>query len=156
MYANGDIYRPVEQLQNQQEDPSPLLVAPPFAVFSPQTTEVEQFIQPLQIQTQSSQYAPNLPVTQMHSASGFDIVGALVKMATRPNPKISLGPVDLSCAFVVSDLSAPDMPIVYVSPTFEEMTGFQNAEILGKNCRFLQHPTQEVYGGMHRYLFCLC
>jgi PAS domain-containing protein len=131
----------------QQQDSSLLINPPSFAVFRPPPTEVDQYIQPVQAQNLPIQ---NLPLTQMHSASGFDIVGALVKMATRPNPKISLGPVDLSCSFVVSDLLVPDMPIVYVSPTFEEMTGFDTTEILGKNCRFLQHPTQDVYSGMHR------
>lgn len=32
----------------------------------------------------------------------------------------------------------PDMPITYVNPAFEVMTGFGLEEVLGKNCRFLQ------------------
>ncbi|KAJ3301562.1 blue light receptor [Kappamyces sp. JEL0829] len=92
----------------------------------------------------------NIPATALFSESGFDVVGALVKMATRPNPKITLGPIDLSCAFLVSDLRLYDFPIVYVSPTFEEMTGFRAREIIGRNCRFLQHPTQEVFEGHPR------
>ncbi|KAI8901145.1 hypothetical protein BC833DRAFT_579169 [Globomyces pollinis-pini] len=76
----------------------------------------------------------------MHSESGFDIVSALVKIVTREDEKIRLGPIDLSCAFVVSDLRLPDLPIVYVSPSFEVLTGYSSAEILGRNCRFLQNP----------------
>jgi PAS domain S-box-containing protein len=31
-----------------------------------------------------------------------------------------------------------DMPIVYCSEPFEHLTGYSSAEILGRNCRFLQ------------------
>lgn len=32
----------------------------------------------------------------------------------------------------------PDQPIVYVNKFFRDMTGYENEEIIGKNCRFLQ------------------
>ena len=32
------------------------------------------------------------------------------------------------------------MPIVYASPGFYELTGYSKAEVLGRNCRFLQGP----------------
>ncbi len=41
---------------------------------------------------------------------------------------------------VISDARLPDMPIVYVNPAFEQMTGYMTAEVLGRNCRFLQGP----------------
>lgn len=101
--------------------------------------------------TMDEQYASkDMPPQSLLSQSGFDIVTTLVKMATRPNPRISLGPIDLSCAFLVADMRLYDLPIVYVSPTFEEMTGFSTSEILGRNCRFLQHPTQDVFQGQQR------
>ena len=34
------------------------------------------------------------------------------------------------------------MPIVYCSEPFETLTGYTNAEIVGRNCRFLQVPPQ--------------
>eukprot|EP00877_Chromochloris_zofingiensis_P005967 jgi/Chrzof1/1623/Cz10g14280.t1 len=46
-------------------------------------------------------------------------------------------------AFVVSDCSKPDMPICYASSQFYELTGYTAAEIIGKNCRFLQGPETE-------------
>ena len=91
-----------------------------------------------------------IPKELLFSASGFDIVTALVKMSTRPNPKIQLGPVDLNCSFLVADLNLPDMPIIYVSPTFEELTGYPHEEILGRNCRFLQDPNGTVFPGTTR------
>jgi len=39
---------------------------------------------------------------------------------------------------VVADARESDVPIVYVNPAFEQMTGYSADEILGKNCRFLQ------------------
>jgi PAS domain S-box-containing protein len=39
---------------------------------------------------------------------------------------------------VVADALAEDMPIVYANPSFEAMTGYTEAELLGRNCRFLQ------------------
>lgn len=43
-------------------------------------------------------------------------------------------------AFVLSDPTLPDTPLVYVSPGFEKMSGYSAAECLGRNCRFLQGP----------------
>ena len=39
---------------------------------------------------------------------------------------------------VISDARAPDMPITYVNAHFERMTGYSAAEVVGRNCRFLQ------------------
>ena len=41
---------------------------------------------------------------------------------------------------LITDAQLPDNPIIYCNRAFEEMTGFTQAEILGKNCRFLQGP----------------
>lgn len=43
-----------------------------------------------------------------------------------------------SIGAALSDLRQPDQPLVYVNPAFEQMTGYRAAEILGRNCRFLQ------------------
>ncbi|MGM0915661.1 MAG: putative bifunctional diguanylate cyclase/phosphodiesterase [Pseudomonadota bacterium] len=39
---------------------------------------------------------------------------------------------------VVADALAPDLPIRYANPAFERISGYPLAEILGRNCRFLQ------------------
>lgn len=46
-------------------------------------------------------------------------------------------------AFVVSDCMQTDMPIVYASPRFLEMTGYDEQEVVGRNCRFLNGPQTE-------------
>ncbi|WP_456489700.1 EAL domain-containing protein [Marinobacter nauticus] len=43
-----------------------------------------------------------------------------------------------SNGIVVADYQADDLPLVYVNPTFERITGYSSEEALGKNCRFLQ------------------
>lgn len=82
-----------------------------------------------------------LPV---YSASGFDVISILARVLHRPNPTIQLGPVDLSCSFVIVDVRRFDSPIVYASPTFCHLTGYNEQEVLGRNCRFLQSPSGNV------------
>ncbi|MBP8250893.1 MAG: PAS domain S-box protein, partial [Herpetosiphon sp.] len=39
---------------------------------------------------------------------------------------------------VIVDPNQFDMPIVFINPAFEKITGYSAADVLGKNCRFLQ------------------
>lgn len=73
-----------------------------------------------------------------------------MRVATRPNPEINIGSVDLSCAFVVCDAEKDDFPIVYCSDNFERLTGYTKHMILGRNCRFLQSPNGNVAPGVRR------
>jgi diguanylate cyclase (GGDEF)-like protein/PAS domain S-box-containing protein len=41
-------------------------------------------------------------------------------------------------SLIITDAKAPDNPIIYVNPAFEETTGYPAAEVIGRNCRFLQ------------------
>ncbi|KAI0055671.1 hypothetical protein BV25DRAFT_1815271 [Artomyces pyxidatus] len=86
----------------------------------------------------------------LYSSSGFDFLSLFSKIATRPNPTITLGPVDMSCSFVVVDLRLCDSPIVYASPSFSRLTGYTEREVLGRNCRFLQSPDGQLSKGDHR------
>jgi pre-rRNA-processing protein SRD1 len=63
-----------------------------------------------------------------------------VRVATRPNPRIDLGPIDCSAAVIICDTFQEDNPIVYCSEAFTVLTGYSESETLGRNCRFLQHP----------------
>ena len=85
-----------------------------------------------------------------YSSTGFDMLTVLMRIATRKNPQIDIGNVDLSCAFVVCDIMQHDIPIVYCSENFERLTGYSKHEILGRNCRFLQAPSGHVQGGIKR------
>lgn len=83
--------------------------------------------------------SPSLPLP-IYSRSGFDLLSILAYIASRPNPQISLGPVDMSSSFVVVDVRRYDQPIIYCSPNFCTLTGYAEEEVLGRNCRFLQDP----------------
>ena len=41
-------------------------------------------------------------------------------------------------AIAIADRRQPDDPLVFVNAAFEKLTGYSSAEILGRNCRFLQ------------------
>jgi len=59
---------------------------------------------------------------------GYGVDAALVERA------ISGAPVGVT----ITDPDRPDNPLVYVNDAFTRITGYERAEILGKNCRFLQ------------------
>ncbi len=50
----------------------------------------------------------------------------------------AVGATELSV--VVCDARLPDLPIVYVNPAFEQLTGYGLHRVEGRNCRFLQGP----------------
>lgn len=90
------------------------------------------------------------PPLPFYSATGFDLLSILARVATRPNPQVTLGPVDLNCSFVIVDVRRFDQPIVYSSPSFCALTGYSEAEVIGRNCRFLQAPLGNVCKGERR------
>ena len=46
----------------------------------------------------------------------------------------------------VADATTPDLPLVYVNPAFEVMTGYCLEEVEGQNCRFLQGSLRDQPG----------
>ena len=86
----------------------------------------------------------------IYSTSGFDVLSIMARVATRPNPTLKLGPVDLSCSFLIVDVRRYDSPIVYASPGFLALTGYSEHEVLGRNCRFLQAPDGNIAKGEER------
>nr|WP_232230317.1 EAL domain-containing protein [Halomonas sp. 1513] len=44
---------------------------------------------------------------------------------------------------VIVDARKRDLPLIYVNPAFERITGYSRAEALGRNCRFLQGENTE-------------
>ncbi|WP_216351288.1 adenylate/guanylate cyclase domain-containing protein [Leptolyngbya sp. 'hensonii'] len=48
-----------------------------------------------------------------------------------------------NAGIVIADARLPDMPLIYVNPAFERMTGYAISEVLGTNCRFLQGQDRE-------------
>lgn len=50
---------------------------------------------------------------------------------------------------VITDARRPDNPLIFVNPGFEAMTGYSAAEVIGKNCRFLQGDVAAQEGVRH-------
>ncbi|KAK0101232.1 hypothetical protein ONS95_006411 [Cadophora gregata] len=124
--------RSAEQQQQQQQNSEKHALTLGSAGTEP---EKEAVIDPL-ISSIPERYAP----------SGFGIIDILLQVYQRPNPQIEIGNVDSSVALVLCDANAPDQPIVYCSEAFERLTGYTSREILGHNCRFLQHPPAQTPG----------
>ncbi|KAJ1954259.1 hypothetical protein IWQ62_005798, partial [Dispira parvispora] len=94
--------------------------------------------------------APVNSFTGLYSSTGFDMLEILAKVANRTGVHINIGPVDMSCAFSVVDARKVDFPIIYVSYSFEVLTGYPCSKIIGRNCRFLQAPDGNVIQGSRR------
>lgn len=52
----------------------------------------------------------------------------------------------LNAGVVISDARSADMPIIYVNSMFERMSGYSSAEILGRNCRYMQGEDKDQPG----------
>lgn len=135
------------------------LMTNPNALMQPMASHQVPLPPPQAVPSQSSPYMPtpsNNPDTGaskysgMYANTGFDMLSILSRVANRPNPQIDLGPVDLSCSFVVVDARQYDFPLVYASPMFERLTGYSPNEVMGRNCRFLQAPDGRVAIGSRR------
>lgn len=85
-----------------------------------------------------------------YSKGGFDVMKAFHLIAGRQEPTVQLGPVDMSCSFVVCDALLADHPIVYASSGFYQLTGYRQYEALGRNGRFLQAPDGQLEAGSRR------
>ncbi|WP_407067009.1 PAS domain-containing protein [Haloarcula brevis] len=56
------------------------------------------------------------------------------KILTRNTRSMDEAPIGIT----ITDPSQEDNPIIYVNDRFQELTGYSEAEVLGRNCRFLQ------------------
>ncbi len=45
-----------------------------------------------------------------------------------------------SVGMILVDATAPDLPIVFANAAFSRITGYDEKEIMGRNCRFMQGP----------------
>ncbi len=48
-----------------------------------------------------------------------------------------------NAGIVIVDALQPELPIVYVNQGFEQMTGYNKAEVIGQNCRFLNSSVRD-------------
>ena len=58
----------------------------------------------------------------------------------RENRQLAAAIANLSSGVTITDPHLPDHPIIFANPAFYALTGYSPAEVLGRNCRFLQGP----------------
>jgi PAS domain S-box-containing protein len=51
-----------------------------------------------------------------------------------------------SNGIVITDATQPNNPMIYVNPSFERITGYSAAEVIGRDCRFLQGGDRHQIG----------
>ncbi|ODH50119.1 hypothetical protein GX48_03800 [Paracoccidioides brasiliensis] len=86
--------------------------------------------------------------SQIGNLNAIDVLNCITM---RAGPRINLGIIDMSCAFVICRITAGDFPIVYASNAFRRLTGYSHEEVFGRDCRFLQEPTGNIEPGLkHR------
>lgn len=67
-------------------------------------------------------------------------------MLLRESPFLAAAFAEIECGVTIADPSLADTPLIYANPAFERMTGYSRAEILGRNCRFLQGDLTDQSG----------
>ncbi|MEY2632277.1 MAG: hypothetical protein RIR00_931 [Pseudomonadota bacterium] len=68
---------------------------------------------------------------------------------TRAEESLRLREQALQCSangVVIADMRQPGAPIIYANPAFERITGYTAAEVIGRNCRFLQGEDHDQPG----------
>lgn len=67
-------------------------------------------------------------------------------MVLRQAPFLAAAFAEIECGVTIADPNLEDTPLVYANTAFERMTGYSRAELLGRNCRFLQGDFREQPG----------
>ncbi|KAI1051112.1 hypothetical protein LB506_010822 [Fusarium annulatum] len=129
---------PTTSQDNEREKPSKNNILPPKV--SPES--IYRKVKAQISTTSADLITPG--TTSLYSKSGFDAIKALLLVVARKTPQFNVGQIDMTCPFVVCDITLEDCPIVYVSDTFQALTGYCRYEVLGRNCRFLQSPDGKV------------
>ena len=79
---------------------------------------------------------------QPSETAGTSTLAALLRERA-PGDQLALKDRALDVAaegVTIADARLPDRPLIYVNEGFERVTGYPAAEVLGRNCRFLQGP----------------
>jgi PAS domain S-box-containing protein len=74
-----------------------------------------------------------LSITQITSSDRDDLPDPTAETIIRAVDEAPIG-------ITISDPSLPDNPLIYLNSAYEEITGYSEEFVLGRNCRFLQGP----------------
>lgn len=67
-------------------------------------------------------------------------------MFLKQAPFLAAAFAEVECGVTIADPNLADAPLIYVNAAFERMTGYSRAELLGRNCRFLQGDLHDQPG----------
>ncbi|NMT64960.1 putative bifunctional diguanylate cyclase/phosphodiesterase [Marinobacter orientalis] len=67
-------------------------------------------------------------------------------MRLRQSPFLAAALAEIECGVTIADPNLADTPLIYANAAFERMTGYRKADVLGRNCRFLQGDLQDQHG----------
>jgi diguanylate cyclase (GGDEF)-like protein/PAS domain S-box-containing protein len=85
--------------------------------------------------------APELPGTAPDVVpASLPVTGGLTAGGTPDEVLLRRALAASTSGVTIADMTAPDQPLVYVNAAFEQLTGLTAAQVLGRNCRFLQGP----------------
>ncbi|CAE7243619.1 pfyP [Symbiodinium natans] len=102
-------------------------------------------------------FVPKIGLAEVHTFKQAGEVQQLLevvqedvrRLLERPD-WVGKGSEHVDAVLAVADPSGEDDPLVWISPGFEEQTGYQRKWVLGRNCRFLQpkdHHRNEQFNG---------
>lgn len=79
-----------------------------------------------------------------HNNNVVGVVGVALDVTGRKKAEEGLRLRDRAIAastngITIVDAAQPDLPVIFVNPAFEQITGYNAQEVLGRNCRFLQN-----------------
>jgi len=77
------------------------------------------------------------PAFFSHQCSEIDAMASRVIGESKIKEAIREAVEDGQFCVTIADPRSPDIPLIAVSEKFENITGYRRAEVLGKNCRFL-------------------
>lgn len=64
----------------------------------------------------------------------------------REAPFLAAAFAEIECGVTIADPSLDGVPLIYANAAFERMTGYPRAELLGRNCSFLQGELRDQRG----------
>ena len=98
----------------------------------------------LSIQTKDGQQVDVEFVSNVYDVDGTNVIQCNIRDITARRQTESLLRIQdraiqsASEGIVIVDALRPDLPIIYVNQGFESITGYSSAEVIGRNCRFIQ------------------
>ncbi|MGN6246628.1 MAG: EAL domain-containing protein [Motilibacteraceae bacterium] len=82
---------------------------------------------------------PLRPATEPRNPAAARSLAGLGQLPAHALPQLLVGAARaMSHGLTIADAAAPDLPLVWCNDAFLRLSGYTEAEVLGRNCRFMQ------------------